>query len=210
MGRTIPAVAVLAALLSARGTAQIAADSHPDVAVLLRLTNDAHVPADVITRAKEELAAVYRAAGVRVVWTDAAAWCAPAGSASYLEVRIIPNDLADRRSDSTAVVGDISGTAYRSIRRAYVFYDPLSEYAIHTNSNVARLLAATMAHEVGHVLLPPFSHSRSGIMRATLHGRIVRVPGFTRDQADTIRKRLAGEAATQGVCGSDALDFHFF
>jgi hypothetical protein len=52
-----------------------------------------------------------------------------------------------------------------------------------------------MAHEVGHVLLPPFGHSRSGIMRATMDGRIMRVPGFMPDQADTIRKRLARERA---------------
>jgi hypothetical protein len=195
MGRTIPAVAAVAGLLSARGNAQIAAVPDPDVELVLELTNDAQVPSDLIGRAKQDVAAAYRAAGVRVVWTDDAAPAAAADNAFRVEVRVIAKDLAYRGGESEGLIGEIFGIAWRSIRRTYIFYDPLYEHARRTDSNVARLLAAVMAHEVGHVLLPPFSHSRSGIMRAAMDGRIVRVPGFTPEQADTIRKRLAREAA---------------
>jgi hypothetical protein len=96
MGRTIPAVAAMTALLSARGHAQIAAPPDPDVEVVLELTIDAHVPSDVIGHAKQDVAAVYRAAGVQVVWTNDATAAATADDVFRVEVRVISKDLADR------------------------------------------------------------------------------------------------------------------
>ena len=52
-------------------------------------------------------------------------------------------------------------------------------------------MGAVMTHEVGHLLLPAFSHSPSGIMRARWDERIVRVPDFTVEQGMTIRALLA-------------------
>ena len=61
------------------------------------------------------------------------------------------------------------------------------------HSNVGYLLGVVVAHEVGHILLPAYSHSPSGIMRANWEGRLIDIPGFTKVQAATILMRLAAD-----------------
>ena len=67
--------------------------------------------------------------------------------------------------------------------------------AIRMNQNVGDLLGVVMAHEIGHLLLPPDSHSR-GVMAAKIdfsrieHGG----PSFDPGQATMIRARIASMA----------------
>ena len=102
-----------------------------------------------------------------------------------------PRTWRPDRANRTESRKTVFGRASRPIRRAYIFYDRILDHARLTGSNVARLLGAVIAHEVGHLLLPAFSHSPTGIMRAHWGGRIVRVPDFTVDQGMTIRTLLA-------------------
>ena len=74
------------------------------------------------------------------------------------------------------------GSASRPTKRAHIFYDHILNHARLTGCIVSRLLGAVMTHEVGHLLLPAFSHSPSGIMRARWDECIVRVPDFTVEQ----------------------------
>lgn len=51
--------------------------------------------------------------------------------------------------------------------RAYVFWLRVQRYAQQYTVGIEMLLGGAMAHELGHLLLPPGSHASRGLMRAT-------------------------------------------
>ena len=61
-----------------------------------------------------------------------------------------------------------------------------------------RLLGQTIAHEVGHLLLPTDSHADRGIMQAHLGVRAYSASYFTPEQGVAIRARLAAAATRHG------------
>ena len=187
-----PAAKVVAvvAIMAAGVAAQIDAAQVADMAVVIQVTDDAHILPDVLSEAERLAGSVYLAAGVRIVWTDAIQVAEPAGG-FHVDVILRSKDMKAGESQSSSIDGEVLGRTLRPIRRVYVFYDRICEHAMQTGSTVARLLGAVIAHEVGHLLLPDFSHSPTGIMRPHWNGRIVRVPDFTVDQGNTIRTRLA-------------------
>ena len=134
--------------------------------VVIHLTDDAHIPTGVLAEAERQAGFVYLAAGVRVVWSDIASAAQPVG-AFHVNVVLRSKDM---KTQSEGIEGEIFGRALRPITRAYVFYDRIYEHAVLTGSNVARSFGAMIAHEVGHLLLPAFSHSRTGINARTLAG----------------------------------------
>ena len=62
---------------------------------------------------------------------------------------------------------------------------------MRTNGDPATTLALVLAHEIGHLLLPEYSHAPSGLMRAHWEGRVDNIPSFIPAQATTIRMMLA-------------------
>ena len=172
-------------------TAQVA-----DMAVVIQVTDDAHILPDVLSEAERLAGSVYVAAGVRIVWTDAAVQVAEPAGSFHVNVILRSKDMKAGESQSSSIDGEVLGRALRPTRRVYIFYDRIYEHAIQTGSTVARLLGAVIAHEVGHLLLPDFSHSPIGIMRPHWNGRIMRVPDFTVDQGNTIRTRLADSSTS--------------
>lgn len=198
MAWTTTLVVMAAALsLDTRAVAQIAPPADASLVIGLTVTNNAHISPGDLAGAKEHVSAVFNAAGVRVVWIDEAS--AQPDALFVAEVHLVSKDLADGELQIPEIAGEILGTALRPIRRAYIFYDALHTHAMQTGSNVPRLLAAVIVHEVGHVLLPASGHSASGIMRGQWRGRVTRVPAFTADQGRTIRalltaRRLQGDA----------------
>jgi hypothetical protein len=136
--------------------------------------------------AQKRATRVYERIGVRLAWTNGDAADAPADGALHLDVVVLPGDMADQKSaDQTAL-----GQAGHVTRRAYIFFSRIEAYAIQTGSDPARVLAAVLAHEIGHMLLPVYSHSPSGLMRARWIGRVGDVPDFDRQQGETIRSLL--------------------
>ena len=80
---------------------------------------------------------------------------------------------------------------------AYVFYHRVKNLTGANGVHVAPVLGAAMAHEIGHLLLPPNPHSQTGLMRADwtkadlqLVQRSLLV--FTAEQGECIRSRMAG------------------
>jgi hypothetical protein len=162
--------------------------------VVLHVTDDAHIPPGVLAEAERQAGSVYFAVGVRVVWSDSALAAQPVG-AFHADVVLRSKDMVAGKTDLEGIHEEVFGRALRPIKRAYVFYDRICDHAMLTGSNVARSLGAVIAHEVGHLLLPAFSHSQTGIMRARWEGPILHVPVFTVDQGRAIRTRLADLSA---------------
>jgi hypothetical protein len=83
---------------------------------------------------------------------------------------------------------------------AYVLYDRLKTAAAASRWPTSDLLALVIAHELGHLLLPPGSHSE-GLMHANwdvseLRRMHLTDLAFTRNQMSLIRERLAEMVAT--------------
>ena len=93
-------------------------------------------------------------------------------------------------------------------RRAVLslFFDAVKDVAQRYGAPLSDVLGIALAHEMGHVLLPPPSHSAEGIMQASWEGDDIRHAllgdlAFTNDQAEQMRTRLRrnlGPAVLEG------------
>lgn len=97
-------------------------------------------------------------------------------------------------------MGIASGTSVERGRVAYVFFDRTEQWSPLYRG---RFLGYFMAHELGHLLLPQYSHSPEGLMRAqwsredlemAQYGRL----RFTPEQARLIRSKAAELAESTG------------
>lgn len=137
--------------------------------------NYAKVSGGVLRSAEAEATRVLGAAGVSTVWVDCLAHrdplpsnpgganrdCAgPVGEATII-LRILPGyspaKVAFRDSEFGIAAGDVL---------AYVFYGSIADLA-HVDGDISEIppiLGDAIAHEIGHLLLGPGSHSPTGIM----------------------------------------------
>ena len=104
-----------------------------------------------------------------------------------------------RAALSESATDDIMGQAVPAVWRAHVFYDRVKAKVLLPHRDVVTLLGYAMAHELGHLLLGPDSHSTTGVMRPNFDGDPRLVPSFTRAEASAIRRRLLDDAKTMNV-----------
>jgi len=189
--------------------AAAAADGRIDVAPLAR--QDAAPVADQIVvvhvsdyrgiapkdlRSAERLAVeVYRAVGVQVIWTDELSDTAQPDGSFHVHVVLLSRAMAATKCQEESLSDSTLGRATKPSRRAWIFYDRIADHAARARFEVSHPLAIVLAHEIGHLLLPAYSHSPLGIMRADLEGSLVRIPNFTDEQGAAIRGRLAAAHA---------------
>jgi hypothetical protein len=160
VGRHRAFISIWAALaVSLTGTFTAAsAGQTPSIAVVAY--NQAGVAADTLARAKLDVARIYRDGSVGLIWMDTTA-PEPAGN-FVIRLLIRPRQVDAPKPAMGIAIGDadeISGSAF-------VFYDRVLQTALEQRQDVARVLAYTMAHEMGHILLPYPAHSPLGIMRS--------------------------------------------
>jgi hypothetical protein len=175
------------------------------VGVTLRC--DAVVPVDALLQAKIQVLRIFRVVGLQVAWYE----CAPpsehmprepgaehATTRAPLELTIVivPRSMADRLQPDDENIGMAPGTATARGRLAYVFYDRVESLSEYFSTAIGQVLGGALAHEIGHLLLPYHSHSRTGLMRATwvsedfqklARGWLL----FTPEHAALMRARLA-------------------
>jgi hypothetical protein len=173
-------------MLGLAGQAQPA--GRPSVAVVAY--NQAGVAADILTRAKIEIARIYGEAGVEVIWMDPAA-VEPAGRFA-MRLLLRPHAV----NASGLVMGTAIGDVHNTGGSAFVFYDRVLQSAHERRQDVAGVLAYAVAHEMGHLLLPSPAHSELGIMRADWDGDDLRristgVLQFTAVQMSAIRVKAS-------------------
>jgi hypothetical protein len=152
----------------------------------LQMENDARVPAHVLETCQGEVARIFSRAGLTVRWTE---------SAPRFTVKIVPQVLGYGRAGSP-----VMGVAQRRANgsTAQIFFRQVQDFARNYHVDLSVMLAYVIAHEVGHLLLPGYGHSRTGVMRADWDNPLARdvVKGsltFTEAQAARIR---AGHSAS--------------
>jgi hypothetical protein len=140
---------------------------------------------NVLMRVAEQVAGeVYRDIGIELDWADNE--CHP--GEGVFAVSIASRGIAD-----TVVSDHTLGFAESGTRDATVLYDCVKRFARRYHVNRGVLLGYVMAHELGHLLLPPKSHSEAGVMRAVIDLQLAseRRLRFTPEQGALILGKLA-------------------
>ena len=161
--------------------------------VTVTVQDYASVPSDWLRQATNEMARIYHEIGVEIVWWDPPQSSSQSAPQDLLIVIIRATSESSERNYPANAMGAASGTANDRGRVAYIFYNRTAQF---TPLYRGRFLGHFMAHEVGHLLLPQYSHSPTGLMRAqwsrddlerAQYGRL----GFTSEQATLIRSKVA-------------------
>jgi hypothetical protein len=155
----------------------------------------AALPPPVVERAKGVAATIYARIGVSVRWLAdpqvAAAVATPPAACPDSPPPLIHLRLLNRSYKPRRPSGDL-GFAVSGGTLASVLVERVEKVAIRMNQNVGALLGVVVAHEIGHLLLPPDSHA-PGVMAAKIDfSRIEQGgPSFDPGQATMIRARIA-------------------
>lgn len=162
------------------------------LSVVVRIDDRVHVPPRDLALAKVEVEQVFRAAGVEIDWAEGrlpasvSGLNAAASHSRHLTVMLVNNTEQPSGGATTCALG----LAAPALASAYVFYNRLVDTWRTRPVDVRVVLGRVIAHELGHLLLPPGSHSNYGIMRADLDLGFVNTDRFTVAQARRLRAGL--------------------
>lgn len=187
MRATLAAVAVVMAW---------AAPAAAQPVVLVQANNAADVSPALLARAQARVGAIFEAAGVSVVWVDQ--------TVPIVERQIRVTLLIVHYTSKRNVGDDALGMAVEPPvgmgQVAYVFWDRIREHALKQQRDLEAVLAFVLAHELGHLLLPQYSHARFGVMSEKLTGTVIMEAlrgqlSFSEREAARMRERLLREDA---------------
>lgn len=184
-------------------TVLLSAAPPPRPRIGILVYNYAAVSVDTVSSAKREADLIYGRMGVQIEWADypmlphegGQTIPIPAGP-DRLEVRLLPRPMADRLKIGPDEIGralfagkDIFGTI------ADIFTDRIMDMSSTHEWSAGPLVGDVMAHEIGHLLLGPGSHSKGGIMRThrgekDLHKALQRRMIFTAREGEQIKKQV--------------------
>jgi hypothetical protein len=170
---------VVAVVATVVRIADAAETEHP-LTIDLQMTSSARIPARVLTESQNEVTRIFAGAGLAVRWTQ---------TAPRFTVQIVPQVLGFDRAMSP-----VMGVALRKANGSMVqvFFRQVEDFARSYNVDVSRMLGYVIAHEIGHLLLPGYRHSPTGVMQAQWDKALVRDAAsgslsFTQAQAAIMR-----------------------
>jgi urease accessory protein UreE len=195
------AVIVLVVIALAGAGGSVHAEEASSVRHLpVAVCDNEHLPPEVLVAAEQVAADVYRDIGIAVDWIHNE--CSP--TEGRLAVSVVS------RATAGIDVSDYTlGFAESGTLDATVLYDRVHAFARRYRVKCEVLLGYAVAHELGHLLLPPKSHSAEGVMRATIDLEMAsaRRLRFTAEQGTLIAGRLkAGPAYTAAARPQNCCD----
>ena len=186
--RTLAIAAFVAAHVSASG---VEAADRPAIAVDLQ--NYADVPPALVKAAGNEVKAIYDAAGIRILWLTGTADAIDVQPVLRLSVLLLTAEMQSRLNLATDERPTVFGRACRSEARAWILWDRIRTYTADHHADAGLLLGRVIAHELGHLVLPAYSHSNRGIMQARMDPTRS-VEQFTSEQVRTLHTILVGDS----------------
>jgi hypothetical protein len=169
------------------------------------VVNLADAPPTVLAGAEAAATGVFRQAGIDTTWRHASDVNATPDrltvrvAAEDLESVIIVNLMSAPMEARVREAGTALGFAVAGGRFANIMYGRVERLAQGTSTDLATVLGHVIAHEIGHLLLPPNADSSGGIMNRTLDPRLA-VRGqlwFSSAEATVVRARIAALAQTR-------------
>jgi hypothetical protein len=107
----------------------------------------------------------------------------------------------DRKVEFATNTGGVAIRADGEAGSGYItiYYDRVEEIATRVNNCIRCVLGNTLAHEIGHLLLPAGSHSKTGVMqeeplREDWRKVEMGVLLFTKQQAEAMRAGFAARS----------------
>jgi len=166
----------------------------PQLAIVVEVENEARMsPADLAAM-EEVVSRTYRAIGVGVIWVYGYGGVSPQDPRRLrAHLRLLSRTTADRKIVTDRIDPGVLGRANRPARIVYIFCHRVGEASRKYGHEYTRVLGFVAAHELGHVLLPAYSHSETGIMKGSANLRARTVHEFTPEEGEAIRAGLLGE-----------------
>jgi len=179
--------------------------------IRLRVYNYGISPA-LLFRAEGEATGILNQAGVEAAWLDCPLTKAEFASHPACQATMGPAEFAikiltARRADGFSSQHEALGQALECRQNqvgcgAYIFYRGVLELARDEGVAEYQLLGHALAHEIGHLLLGPDSHSSDGVMRANWAGRDLQTIArarlaFSSGQSEAMREVIRERNAAQ-------------
>jgi hypothetical protein len=136
--------------------------------ITIRFFNYAQLPAKTLNEAKHQVTAIYHRIGIAIDWIECPVpkqdpsgfpACTEVLDETHLFLRLLP-----QASKATKLA--IAGESILGARIANIYWDRVCRRAEYAQLEPEPVLAHTIAHELGHLLLGANSHSPTGIMAA--------------------------------------------
>ena len=164
------------------------ADDRPTVFV--HIENLGAVLPETIAGARDELAHIFDAAGLRVE-SSADPGHDRCARQFTVHVVLLGGAVADRFIKKEHVDRKALAQANSDARRVYVFWQRVGPSVDHQAVAHGDALGLVIAHELGHVLLPAREHSRNGIMQANYNVYLSYRLKFTAEESAAMRTFIA-------------------
>jgi hypothetical protein len=129
--------------------------------ITVRVINPAGVPAKTLRKAERVAATILDAAGIAITWLECP--CPPALGRHDFWLHLLKDRPPQMHGDATGfavLMPERDG----AVSYAGVVWPAVEEVADGLASEVSDVLGATVAHEIGHILLGSKAHTRSGVM----------------------------------------------
>jgi hypothetical protein len=198
--RTLRIVAALSWTLSAIAT-EVHAGGAQRTRLAVGVQNLPGVTSDVLAEARHHVLRVYAAAGIDVLWFDNPE---PARGGDLSVTLIITTTPPTVHGATAEILGVAISAKTQCGRVAYALWHHITAFAEARNRPLGVILGYVIAHEIGHLLMPPPSHGDSGLMRAAwrpadLDKAERGLLRFTPAEADVMRRRIAAEATLMAM-----------
>ncbi len=185
--------------VSLLGAQTASAGNQTAVKISVLMLDYANAPAEIREHAKAHVTRIYDAIGVEIVWLqlrDVRPTDTPL-LRSMVTLHLLSRDMADRMQGATSVMG----MATPGARIVKVLYERVDQMSNRRNQPTGFLLGHVIAHEIGHLFLPPNPHVLSGIMQEDLDMRLVASASlwFTPGQGRAIRRKVARQPIVTGA-----------
>lgn len=162
----------------------------PDPRVLVLINDLASVPSNVVDHARTEVCRLFALIGVEIVWVSDVP---PAGTRLRI-VTLVTWEPSPNRLPAS-ILGYVQTAPGKSGVMAYVFWPRVQRTSQDFTVRLDNLLAAAVAHEIGHMLLPEGWHAEHGLMQADWNANHLRAASdgllcFSPETGALIRERL--------------------
>ena len=153
------------------------------------------VTADALAEASQHVVRVFAAAGIEVLWHE---YPTPPTGADFAVTLVITTRPPSLAGAATDVLGIAASVETRCGRVAWALWHHITAFAEAHGRTTSLVLGYVIAHEIGHLLLPPPSHGTNGLMRANWRAADLNdaergLLRFTHGEARVMRHRIGAE-----------------
>ena len=161
-------LSLLAVMTCPRPLFAIEAEPNPTITILVY--NMAEAPPDILRGAERETTRIFSSAGVGINWFDCAPGHSDVGSQNVCQQGWGPVNIGLRLLAKPTASRNLQGERFGfaiSPGLASAYYDYRARFISNEfGMGLPFILGCVIAHEIGHLLLGPNSHSTEGVMQA--------------------------------------------